>query len=182
MVVLIMTQGMNPYLQAILREQKYQPLSAQSDKVLEARDNLGVICASHFDSKSCDIDDLLVFVDSLSHIKQIQAADAGLQQVSLYLWCDVQASQLRFCLATDLQRNQLPFKCSINANATLDAVISGFLRMNSQGEIPFTDLAEDGPERNLWHDPKPVLDVFVRELFRSLPGDQQTNCERPTGL
>jgi hypothetical protein len=121
------------------------------------------------------------FVDSLSAVKQMQAANAGLQDVLLDLWCDVQASQLRFCVATDLHRNELPFRCRVNPNATLDDVISQFLGMSSSAQIPFTDLGHDDVEENQGHDQEQILDVFVRHLMPSPLGKVHAEAQNRNG-
>lgn len=130
----------------------------------EIKQNIWLISVSEGERSATSIDDLEKFISAVveNRLMQVKAAHKDHGMIP-YLWFDAQASQLRFCVISDIH-DALPFKAKINSMSNPRLIIEAFL--SSKPEISWDefDVEEFQMAEPRLEMPKYILDVYAVNL------------------
>ncbi|MGN7411654.1 hypothetical protein [Paenibacillus sp. SAF-068] len=131
--------------------------SSDSELQKEIETNMWYISISEEMSNEVNLGDFRSFIMNVIANRQNQINRSNKQNgMIFYLWFDSMASQLRFNLISDSNR-ELPFRCKIQNVSELDEIIDLFLKSNVNGEI-----TQDTNENDA--DNEYVLKVYTQYL------------------
>ncbi|WP_419891641.1 hypothetical protein [Paenibacillus xylanexedens] len=131
--------------------------SSNSELQKEIQTNMWCISISEEMSNEVSLSDFHGFIMNVIANRQNQINRSTMQSgMIFYLWYDFMASQLRFNLISDSNK-ELPFRCKIQNVSEPDEVIELFLKSNVYGEITQNTNEKDGGDEY-------VLKVYTRYL------------------
>lgn len=115
--------------------------------------------------ETVSVSDFIVFFEKVIDNRQQQInLSSSNHGMSLYVWVDHQAGQLRFNLISDLHA-RLPFGCDIEMTTSLETIIEEFLNSPFLEGIPVEESIADGERMD---EGSFVLKVYLKCLSKQV--------------
>ncbi len=109
----------------------------------EARANMWAFSVTQHQAREMTVAQILQFLQAVveARAERLSRLHRTSHQMYFYVWCDEQASQLRFSLVS-ARHGQLPFGCPVTVVPEPTPIIERFLRLPYHDGIPL-DIAEN---------------------------------------
>lgn len=108
---------MHPLLSPFLRSACHYPICIFDQPLEEANGNLFYLSLSESERQQLSITDLVEWIEAVIEKKreQLQVKQRESYSMCFYCWYDALASQLRFSLVSASYKDNLPFRCPLQA-------------------------------------------------------------------